>query len=117
MPTKEELKIEIAGLAEKVSSLQEENLDLQDRLDNAGVKASLKKEKTQKLYWLNDVDLSQGLEPSAFGLRLFKDEDGNYFSDVPVSRVESELGRKGKAFVETLELVEEPENTEEGDDE
>ncbi len=50
------------------------------------------------LNWDHPVDLSTGLEPTAFGVKLFADEDGNYTGTMFAERAKVELTRKGRAF-------------------
>jgi len=55
---------------------------------------------TVKLKWPHKVDTSQGMEPSAYGIKLFLDEDGTYFAEVSEERAAVEKTREGKCFVD-----------------
>jgi len=72
------------------------------------------------LCWPHPVDLSNGMEARAYGIKLVADEDGNYTGDMPEARAEVELTRSGRAFVEALAEVEAPleddETLEDGDE-
>lgn len=61
----------------------------------------------KKLYWLNPVDLNTGLEPSAYGLKLIKDEDdGFYYTYTTADRAKVELSRDAKkVFVDELVTI------------
>ncbi|RLC88513.1 MAG: hypothetical protein DRJ03_02580 [Chloroflexi bacterium] len=71
--------------------------------------AIIQEEKTVKLYWPHRVDTSNGMEPSAFGVKLHLGNGGYYIGEMPAERAAVELARDGKAFVEFLpETAEEP---------
>ena len=57
-----------------------------------------------KLLWPHPLDLSNGMEPSAYGVKLFLNEEGQYIGEMSEERAEVELNRDGKAFV----MIEEP---------
>ena len=106
-----ERKAEIESYVLEVGELKEtiENLekDLAAAKNNNNPGAETEQEETVKLYWPGVVDDAQGSGISRFGIPLFA-EDGLYFANVPKSRAEVELGRKGIKFTKTKpELKEE----------
>ena len=84
MPTKEELESIIDDLRVELALAQ-----ASEPLVNTP-----KPEKVTKMYWPNAVDTSIGSVSKAFGLPLQQDENGNWFAEVPESRVKAELSRK-----------------------
>ncbi len=54
--------------------------------------------KTVRLFFLHFVDVSSGLQASAYGIDLTLDDKGRYFADVDADRAKVELTREGKAF-------------------
>ncbi len=118
MATKDELKKSLEEFGETIKNQNTEIEELNDSLEEFGqtvdiqkteidylklelkkaivapaAKPTPKKEPTTKLYWKGHIDTSVGSSISAFGFALIQDKDGNWYADIPESRVEGELAR------------------------
>jgi len=83
-----------------MSNLKEENEALRAEIEalKASIPSAPAPVKMITMDWKHDVDLSHGQEPSAYGILLVADENGDYTGSMTEERAVVELTRKGKAF-------------------
>ncbi len=116
MATKDDLKNQIEELNEKIVTLEtaaEDHADLmvtleaqlQEAIAAPAVKVKPKPEATTKMYWTGRVNTSIGAEPRAFGLELKKDDEGEWYADVPNSRIDGETKRNVEKDVSVFSLT------------
>ncbi len=97
--TKDELKDVIVGhedtIKEQALTIEELRAVIKDitAKDNVTITESVVVELKKRMYYTGKIDLSTGMEPSAFGIKLTLDESGLYVGQVPESRCETELQR------------------------
>ncbi len=105
MSTKEELTTKVEELTKSKEELTTKVEELTKKIESLNPdEEEVIVEETVKLYWPHVLD---PLNPTAYGIHLTADGEGNMFANVPESLSEIELSREGCAFTKDKPVKEE----------